>query len=76
MSEPKPIDMILVCPACNRQHIDEPSHGWANPPHKSHKCAHCLAIWRPADVPTNGVPKLTTRGKDDNYFFGWSSYYA
>lgn len=28
---------------------------WTNPPHRSHLCHGCGHIWRPADVPTNGV---------------------
>lgn len=52
-----PIPMELYCPHCCGQHIDapEPERGWTNPPHKSHLCHHCGAIWRPADVPTVGV---------------------
>lgn len=71
----KPIDMILHCPACLEQHIDEPqTHQpegvdvalvWTNPPHRSHKCQHCGFIWRPADVATNGVAEIKTKGKDD-----------
>lgn len=38
---------------------------WTNPPHKSHLCSYCKLIWRPADVCTNGVAKIKTRGKDD-----------
>lgn len=86
-----PIDMVLYCPQCGRQHIDEPTgcdmgmgcseagicyatnNGaperctlWTNPPHKSHLCAGCGFIWRPADVPTNGVWAIETRGKEDS----------
>ena len=39
---------------------------WGNPPHRSHLCAECGNIWRPADVPTNGVATLLTIGKADN----------
>lgn len=39
---------------------------WANPPHKSHLCHGCGHIWRPADVPTNGVAAVKTKGKDDS----------
>jgi len=69
-----PIDMILYCPACGTQHIDAPENTltapceddvWTNPPHRSHLCASCGHIWRPADVPTNGVSAIATRGKDD-----------
>lgn len=68
----KLIDMILFCPHCYHQHIDKPDAeaGWENPPHKSHKCHHCGCIWRPADVPTNGVENIKTRGKDDTFQIG------
>jgi len=38
---------------------------WTNPPHRSHLCAYCGHIWRPADVCTNGVATIKTRGKND-----------
>lgn len=78
-SEPKPIDMVLHCPACGMQHIDrdegqhmgahaDPSM-WRNPPHRSHLCRKedggCGFVWRPADVPTNGVERTKTVGKAD-----------
>ena len=76
----EPIDMVLHCPACGMQHIDEVeelpmpmpgssfegSAGWANPPHRSHLCHGCGHIWRPADVPTNGVEAVKTCGKADS----------
>lgn len=40
---------------------------WTNPPHKSHLCHNCGVIWRPADVTTNGVAAIKTRGSDDNW---------
>ena len=40
--------------------------GWTNPPHRSHLCAGCGHIWRPADVPTNGVAAIKTKGKADS----------
>lgn len=72
----KPIDMIIHCPACHLQHIDEldkivigsnvpPKPYWSNPPHKSHLCAGCGLVWRVADVCTNGVKELKTKGKHD-----------
>lgn len=98
-----PIDMVLHCPSCGMQHIDEAEspgiigetcddggtchHGckvecfrrkgcvplsasgmtehWQNPPHRSHLCHGCGHIWRPADVPTNGVAAVKTKGKND-----------
>lgn len=38
---------------------------WTNPPHRSHLCHGCGHIWRPADVPTNGVAAAKTKGKND-----------
>lgn len=65
-----PLDLLLYCPSCHLQHIDAPdarTPDWTNPPHKSHLCHGCGCIWRPADVPTNGVESIKTRGKDDTY---------
>lgn len=43
---------------------------WTNPPHRSHLCrpedGGCGHIWRPADVPTNGVLCIQTRGSADS----------
>jgi hypothetical protein len=63
-----PIDMVLHCPCCGVQHVDapEPASGWANPPHRSHQCHHCRHVWRPADVATNGVITIATRGGGDS----------
>lgn len=63
----EPIPMVLHCPQCGSQHIDAPSGEWTNPPHKSHLCSGCGAIWRPADVPTTGVAAVATRGKADTW---------
>lgn len=75
-----PIPMILFCPSCGLQHIDGPDGrkapavgpgidvvSWTNPPHRSHLCNGCEHIWRPADVPTNGVASLHTIGKADSF---------
>lgn len=40
---------------------------WLNPPHKSHRCAFCNLVWRPADVPTSGVASIETRGERDTW---------
>jgi len=63
-------DMVMHCPRCGDQHIDEPDPetGWTNPPHKSHLCLSCSVVWRVADVPTNGVAATQTQGKADNWF--------
>jgi hypothetical protein len=43
---------------------------WSNKPHKSHLCLKlddgCGHVWRPADVPTEGVTEIATKGKDDS----------
>lgn len=65
----QPLDMVLHCPACGMQHIDAPDDrtpDWKNEPHRSHLCHGCGHIWRPADVPTNGVLATRTKGKADS----------
>jgi hypothetical protein len=64
-----PIPMVLHCPQCGAQHIDQATPEWDNPPHRSHACQKpgCGCIWRPADVPTTGVEWVTTKGKADNW---------
>lgn len=42
-------------------------HEWTNPPHRSHLCHSCGCIWRPADVFTNGVEAIQTKGKADTW---------
>jgi len=80
-----PINMVLHCPACGLQHVDMPDdetealekmargeRPWDNPPHRSHLCHRCGHIWRPADVPTNGVVATKTKGKNDSpSCLGW-----
>jgi hypothetical protein len=64
-----PIPMVLHCPKCGTQHIDEPTPEWPNPPHRSHLCSNpdCGTIWRPADVPTVGVARVATHSTCDNW---------
>jgi hypothetical protein len=75
--------MLLFCPNCGEQHIDAPepadadidvdgsvisaTSAWDNPPHRSHLCHACGAVWRPADVPTTGVASIATKGKADTW---------
>jgi hypothetical protein len=67
------IDQLLFCPNCGNQHIDkpQPEKGWDNPPHRSHECQFCKNdlgepfVWRLADVATNGVREIKTKGKLD-----------
>lgn len=44
---------------------DRPAR-WTNPPHKSHLCHVCKAIWRPAEVYTVGVASVKP-GKNDTW---------
>lgn len=79
-----PVDMLLFCPNCAEQHVDEARPDvcetcggneagcscktfspWLNLPHKSHRCTSCNHVWRPADVPTNGVAENRTVGQRD-----------
>jgi hypothetical protein len=65
----KLVDIVLHCPSCGLQHIDAPDDrtpNWKNEPHRSHLCHGCGHIWRPADVPTNGVSAVATKGKVDS----------
>lgn len=62
------IDMILFCPVCGSKHIDAAEGEWTNPPHKSHLCGNCRTVWRPADIVTNGVAKIKTRGENDTWW--------
>lgn len=66
LAAPAPISMVLHCPACGKQHIDEATEEWDNPPHRSHLCLFCGRIWRPADVPTMGVAAILTKGANDS----------
>ena len=63
-----PIDMVLFCPKCGMQHIDDDTN--FQEVHRSHLCrqkdAGCGHIWRPADVATNGVKAVATTGKADS----------
>lgn len=89
MENNKPVDLLLWCPNCFEQHVDEakpdvcekcggdenahPYFGcdtfeaWLNPSHKSHRCSFCNHVFRPSDVPTNGVLKLTSQGSRDGF---------
>lgn len=60
----KPIPMILHCPRCTFQHVDDESFPDI---HRSHLCHACLTIWRPCDSPTIGVKQITTKGEKDTW---------
>lgn len=53
-----PIPMLLWCPACHSRHADEGE--FAKRPHKVHECQSCGLQWKPANVPTVGVWKLSS----------------
>lgn len=57
--------VLDLCRRCGRGESELSEPCWTNPPHRSHLCGNCGAIWRPADVPTNGVEKIKTRGEKD-----------
>lgn len=61
-----PIDMIIFCPRCGMQHVDEVTPEWSNPPHRSHECQSCRWIFRVADVPTSGVREIQTSSERDD----------
>lgn len=52
--------------ARHRQYDEWRDANWTNPPHRSHLCHGCGYIWRPADVPTNGVAAVKTKGQADS----------
>ncbi len=49
---------------------------WDNPPHRTHLCHGCGHKWRPADVATNGVEAVKTKGKDDSQIIRSSAQVA
>lgn len=53
-----PVAMILRCPSCAYQHVDEGE--WASRPHKTHLCADCGLEWRPFEYATVGVEAMET----------------
>lgn len=77
------VDIVTHCPKCGNQHIDQVEFErsgpvvdgvqgcvvtWDNRPHKSHLCAFCGWVWRPADVYTQGVQETNTKGANDSSF--------
>ena len=57
---PNPIPMVLHCPQCGKQHVDEGE--WETRQHRSHLCAECGTIWRPCAFNTVGVRRLSGLG--------------
>lgn len=56
LPQAEPTPMILDCPFCHSQHIDEGSQ--ATTAHRTHACQRCGRLWAPAVVPTVGVKFL------------------
>ena len=56
----QPIKMIIHCPKCNRQHVEDEQG--SQKPHTTHTCLYpdCLHVWRPANETTEGVQVLPT----------------
>lgn len=48
-----PIPVLLYCPMCHTQHIDEGE--FTTKRHTTHSCQNCGLTWRPAIVATVGV---------------------
>jgi len=70
---PKSCSMGVGCDesgVCYAEAHGEPDRcdAWKNPIHRSHLCSACGFVWRPADVPTNGVASIKTKGKNDDAF--------
>lgn len=63
------IDGPEECPDEGCDHYGTP-HGhpddWTNPPHRTHLCSECGHKWRPADVATEGVASIETKGQADS----------
>mgnify|MGYP001619082560 CR=1 FL=1 len=59
------------CTMCTHCVCGEFCVAWDNPPHKSHLCkpedGGCGTIFRPSDVPTNGIETPTTEGENDTW---------
>jgi hypothetical protein len=51
-----PKEMLLHCPACGKQHLDEGV--WRHRVHRKHLCQHCGHLWRPFEFPTVGVESI------------------
>jgi hypothetical protein len=58
-------------PHCRNCACQEYKRAWDNPPHKSHLCrtddGGCGITFRFADIPTNGVDAIKTRGEKDTW---------
>jgi hypothetical protein len=46
-----PVPAVILCPDCRQLHIDEEGA----PPHDTHLCLNCGAVWNPSPVPTYGM---------------------
>lgn len=63
-----PVDLILHCPKCGKQHLD--TGEWIDRAHKTHLCKDtqegpdtgCGHLWKPSALPTRGVAQLAGAG--------------
>lgn len=62
--EVEPVAMLIWCPMCHHRHIDRGD--FATKPHRDHSCQKCGLTWRPAIVPTTGVPFLPGYKSDED----------
>jgi len=61
-----PIPMVLHCPKCGYQHVDEGE--WTTTFHRTHLCLRCKHEWRPAAINTVGIlalPETSTVNQDE-----------
>lgn len=59
-----PIPMVLHCPVCALQHVDEGE--WIAAEHRTHLCAACGNEWRPSNTATIGVKALARARPDES----------
>lgn len=55
--EGSPLELLIHCPRCKTQHIDEGR--FATHPHKDHACQDCGLVFRPCKLPSIGVQFFT-----------------
>lgn len=67
----KPVELILHCPVCHRQHQEEEGcsafSGRCCSGHVSHICSGCGCEWRPMERPSLGVARLEAHGEADSW---------
>jgi len=53
LKQSAPVEMVLRCPRCKRQHVDMGE--WATKKHRVHACQFCAHEWRPFNYNTVGI---------------------